>query len=291
MPPDDDATVEPAVEPVEPLEAPARKRRRFPVRSLVALVIIVILALPVYSTLQPAYYERYPQLRGRIDAWKASTHARIPCSDCHIDPGAVGFLTFAAKSVPAFYSQLVFGPREQNLLQAPDRAACQKCHTAYRTVSPAGDLLIPHQAHVEVLKVNCVVCHKNLVHSLNADGYNKPEMQTCLNECHNGVRATNQCDKCHTRKQVPSGHLKNDWLTIHPTMVNTINCSQCHGWSPNYCRECHSHRPPSHMGNWKQNHQLRVKIRGTKGCLFCHGSQFCLKCHYQTPSVPTPAAQ
>jgi hypothetical protein len=188
-------------------------------------------------------------------------------------------LGFAAKSIPAFYSQLIFGPTDQNLLGVPDRAACQKCHTDYREVSPSGDLLIPHKAHVEVLKINCAVCHKNLVHSLNAAGFNKPEMQTCLSECHNGVKATNQCDKCHTRKQVPASHMAKNWLDIHPTMTATINCAQCHAWAPDYCRECHSHRPPSHVGNWKQLHQLRAKARGTKGCLFCHGAAFCAKCH------------
>jgi len=278
-----DATVEveQAAVPVEPdrSDKSQEKRLRFPWKTLVAVVVIGLLVLPVYSTLQPAYYERYPQLHGRIDAWTVSTHGRIPCSGCHIDPGPVGFIVFAAKSVPAFYSQLIFGPGPENLLQAPDRAACQKCHTGYRTVSPAGDLLIPHQAHVEVLKINCVVCHKNLVHSLNAAGYNKPEMQTCLSSCHNGVKATNKCEKCHTRKQVPPGHLKSDWLTIHPTMVNTIDCGHCHAWSPNYCRECHAHRPPSHVGNWKMGHGVRAKARGTKGCLFCHGQAFCSRCH------------
>ncbi|MDR3687068.1 MAG: cytochrome c3 family protein [Coriobacteriia bacterium] len=278
MPPDDMGA------PAEPLEsgepqAPAHKRRRFPWKSAIALLVILVLVLPVYFTLQPSYYDRYPQLHSRIDAWRKSTHARISCAQCHVDPGPVGFLTFAAKSIPAFYSQLIFGPSDENLLSVPDTAACQKCHTDYREVSPAGDLLIPHRAHVEVLKIKCAVCHKNLVHSLNAAGFNKPEMQTCLSLCHNGVKATNQCNKCHTRKQVPPSHLAKDWLTVHPTMVGKIDCAKCHAWAPNYCRECHSHRPPSHVGNWKQLHGARAKAIGTKGCLFCHGAEFCAKCH------------
>ena len=261
-----------------PAATPAKKRR-FPTKSVLAVLVIVALGLPVFSTLQPGYYERYPDLRVRIDNWRKSTHARISCAQCHVDPGAVGFLTFAAKSIPAFYSQLILGPRPQNLLSAPSRAACQKCHTDYRQVSPAGDLLIPHRAHVEALHINCPVCHKNLVHSLNAQGFNKPEMQTCLSLCHNGVKAVNKCDKCHTRKQVPPSHMQADWLTVHPTMVGKIDCAQCHAWAPNYCRECHSHRPPSHAGNWKQLHQFRAKAQGTKGCLFCHAQAFCNKCH------------
>jgi hypothetical protein len=280
LPAEGEAPVEP-VEPAEPEtpETSKRRRFRFPWKTAIAFAIVFLLVLPVFSTLQPAYYERYPELRGRIDGWRKSTHARISCAQCHVEPGPIGLLTFAAKSIPAFYSQLIFGPRPQNLLTVPSRAACQKCHTDYRQVSPAGDLLIPHKAHVEALKVNCPVCHKNLVHSANTQGYNKPEMQTCLTECHNGVKATNRCEKCHTRKQVPEGHKAKNWLDIHSTMTETINCGQCHAWSPDYCRECHSHRPPSHVGNWKQLHQLRAKARGTKGCVFCHGEAFCKKCH------------
>ena len=258
---------------------PAAKKRRFPTKTVVALAIVVVLGLPVFSTLQPSYYDRYPQLRLRIQYWRQSTHARISCAQCHVDPGAMGFLAFSARAIPAFYSQLIFGPGPQNILQTPHRAACQKCHTDYRQVSPAGDLLIPHRAHVEALHIDCPVCHKNLVHSLNTAGYNKPEMQTCLTLCHNGVKATNQCDKCHTRKQVPPSHMQANWLSVHPTMVGKINCAQCHAWAPNFCQECHSHRPPSHVGNWKQLHQFRAKAIGTKGCLFCHGQAFCNKCH------------
>jgi hypothetical protein len=260
-------------------EAAPVKRRRFPWKSVAAVVAVVLIVLPGISMLSPGYYQRYPDLHGRIDNWQASTHARIPCSGCHIEPGVVGYLEFGAKSIPAFYSQLVFGPRQSNLFSVPTRAACQKCHTSYRQVSPGGDLLIPHKAHVEVLKINCPVCHKDLVHSVNTEGFNKPEMSTCLNLCHDGVKATNECVKCHTQKQVPPSHKRKDWLLIHNTMVNTINCGQCHAWSPDYCKQCHSNRPASHAGNWKTLHSIRAKARGSKGCVFCHGEAFCKKCH------------
>ena len=253
---------------------------RFPYKSIVALVVIVVLGLPAFSMLQPRYFERYPDLKSRMHNWSTSTHARIPCSGCHVDPGPQGAIRFGIEAIPAFYSQLLHGPRPSNLLQVPDRFACQKCHTNYRQVSPNGDLLIPHRAHVEVLKINCPVCHKNLVHSRNTEGFNAPEMSTCLNLCHNGVKATNKCVKCHTRKQVPDNHKQPSWLQIHSTMTEKVNCGTCHGWAPNYCRQCHQNRPASHAGNWKKLHQFRVKERGTKGCYFCHGGQrFCKKCH------------
>ncbi|MDP2233344.1 MAG: hypothetical protein Q8K89_06890 [Actinomycetota bacterium] len=253
---------------------------RFPLKSAIALVIIVLLGLPIFSTLQPAYYKRYPGLHSRMENWRTSTHARITCAGCHVNPGPRGLLTFAARSIPAFYSQLLQGPRPTNLLHVPERRACKKCHASYRQVSSNGDLLIPHRAHVEVLKINCPVCHKNLVHSPNTQGYNKPEMSMCMSACHDGVKAVNQCVKCHTRKHVPDNHRRKDWLQIHNTMTETVNCGTCHAFSPNYCRDCHLKRPKSHAGNWKKEHQFRAKARGAQGCLFCHGGEkFCKKCH------------
>jgi hypothetical protein len=259
--------------------AAARKRK---LRTLLlagaGLGVAVLLVLPVFSTLQPGYYGRYPDLRTRMDHWRASTHAKMSCIDCHVDPGAGAFLTFAAKSFPAFYSQLVFGPSSTNLLKAPDTAACQKCHTDYRQVSPNGDLLIPHRAHVQVLGINCVVCHKNLVHSANKAGFNRPVMETCLTLCHDGTKATAQCDKCHTRKQVPPTHKQPDWLKVHGAASKTTDCGKCHAYTPDYCGTCHKKRPPSHVGNWKKSHGADAKVRGN-GCLVCHGVSFCKQCH------------
>lgn len=243
------------------------------------VAIAVLLVLPVVSMLQPGYYERYPALGLRMEHWATSTHSKISCAECHVEPGAMGFLSFSARSVPAFYSQLLQGPDRTNLMSAPSREACQKCHTSYRRVAPSGDLLIPHRAHVEVLGMECVACHEDLVHSVNRHGFNRPEMEMCLEQCHNGDTATDECIKCHTRKQTPATHTQPDWLEAHGDMAETQDCGQCHEWTPSYCTECHEKRPESHTGNWKTDHGPHAKVRGD-GCLVCHGGQeFCDECH------------
>lgn len=253
--------------------------RHFPWKSAIAVAIIVIVGLPVYSLLQPRYYQRYEDLASRMDNWRSSTHARIPCSECHVEPGAAGLFDFATKAVPAFYSQLLHGPRPANLLAVPGRDACQKCHTAYRQVSSTGDLLIPHRAHVEVLEINCPVCHQDLVHSVNEQGYNAPQMTMCLELCHDGEQASTECVDCHTQKHVPDDHLRDDWLEIHSDMTETVDCDECHAWSPDYCADCHAERPEGHIGNWKNLHQHPALERGEDGCLVCHDREFCKDCH------------
>jgi hypothetical protein len=249
--------------------------------SAYLIVMAVALLLPLVLTLQPSYYQAFPSLSGRIAAWRESTHSLVGCSDCHVDPGPAGVLAFAERSIPAFYSQLISGPTTQNVLAVPSAAACLKCHKADRTVSPNGDLLIPHQKHVVELGMACAVCHKNLVHSPNSQGFNTPEMPTCLVAgCHDGIKAKNDCVTCHTQIQVPPDHKNADWLTVHSTFVGKIDCAKCHAWTPNFCQACHEQRPASHVGNWKFEHQFAANRLGTKGCLVCHDQKtFCDTCH------------
>lgn len=257
-------------------------RRRSVIVALVTIVAVLVVAaivVPVVSTLNPAYYTRYPDLQVRMAHWETSTHSRISCAECHVPPGFSGHLAFAAEAIPAFYAQLIEGPTNTNLLKAPGRAACQKCHTSYRSVAPSGDLLIPHRAHVEVLGIECVVCHKDLVHSLNRRGFNRPEMESCLEQCHDGDIASDECADCHTRKQVPESHREPDWLKTHGERSRFEECGECHDWTPGYCGECHQKRPASHVGNWKSGHAAAARERGD-GCLVCHGGEeFCKQCH------------
>lgn len=267
-------------QPTEEQTATARRRRRTLLAvGFVLVVAVVAVALPIISTLQPAYYERYPDLGERMDNWRNSTHGRMSCASCHIHPGASGMASFALRSIPAFYSQLIVGPSDTNLLGAPDHTACQTCHTSYRQVSADGDLLIPHRAHVEILEIDCVVCHEELVHGSNDLGFNRPTMRMCLDTCHDGEQAGEECTKCHTRKHVPEDHLAPDWLEVHADQVDTIECGSCHEWTPDYCEDCHSKRPESHAGNWKTLHAERAKTHAA-GCLVCHGGEsFCEECH------------
>lgn len=267
---------------VEDIAGTASRRRRGLLTWVAigfAVLVLVALVLPVVSTLQPDYYRRYPSLAHRMDLWAISTHSRISCAECHVNPGVRGVLAFAVQSIPAFYSQLTQGPDDTNLLKAPLRIACQKCHTSYRSVAPSGDLLIPHRAHVEVLGMECVTCHKDLVHSLNRRGFNRPEMEGCVATCHNGDAASDACSDCHTRKQTPDSHKQPDWLQVHGEAAETEDCGVCHDWTPGSCAECHERRPASHVGNWKSGHAASARVRGD-GCTVCHGGEeFCKQCH------------
>lgn len=261
-------------------EAPAKARRwrTIAIRVAVVLGVFVLLVLPGISTLQPAYYERYPEVRAAIHMWEESTHARMSCGSCHIDPGVWAHVMHGFQSVPAFYSQLLRGPGEENLFGAPPTESCLKCHTLNRSVSADGDLLIPHRAHIEILEVDCVDCHVELVHYESPLGLNRPPMSMCMDSCHDGETAGAECIKCHTRKDVPDDHLQPEWLEIHQEESSKQDCGGCHAWTPDFCDTCHKERPRSHEGNFKTLHAPRA-AENSEGCMFCHDQPFCLNCH------------
>jgi hypothetical protein len=253
-------------------------RKRAVIGMLLGALLVALLVLPGVSTIQPQYYERYPQLRDAITHWEDSTHSRMSCLSCHVEPGVWSHLVFGFESVPAFYSQLVTGPRATNLLGAPSTEACLKCHTLARSVSADGDVLIPHRAHIEILEIECVACHVELVHYENELGLNRPPMTMCMESCHDGERAGDECEKCHTRKNVPEDHLQPQWLEIHREESDKQDCGTCHAWTTDFCDQCHQERPRSHEGNFKKLHAQRA-ADNSEGCTFCHEEQYCLRCH------------
>lgn len=255
------------------------RRRRIAMALAATAVALALLLLPAVSTLQPGYHERYPDSRESIKYWSESTHARMSCAGCHMEPGLKATLEYGLRAIPVFYSQLFSGPSKNDLLGPPSSKACNKCHTTDRRVSADGDLLIPHRAHVETLGIECARCHSDLVHSKNPRGLNRPKMTGCTESCHDGKRATDKCAKCHTGKQIPDSHGQKDWLRIHQAESKKTDCESCHAWSPDFCNDCHVKRPASHRGNWKTLHAARARTQGESSCRFCHEAKFCTECH------------
>lgn len=241
------------------------------------LSLLLAVGVPFYITSQPKYFARYKAMKSYYLTWQASTHSKMDCKDCHRKLGLKNVTIFEIKAIGKFYLYALSPPNQADFFNKPAKQACFECHTKYRTISPSGDLLIPHRAHVEVLKLTCASCHKWLVHKKNPRGINTPTMENCL-KCHNGKQASHECKSCHTEKAYPPSHKASDWLQAHSERSKEIDCSECHGWTPKYCQECHSKRPAGHAGNWKKLHSSPAKIN-SKGCMVCHKQKKCLECH------------
>lgn len=261
--------------------AATRRRRVLVGASIAALAIAVFVLVPGYFASRPGFLKRYANYDAQYKSWSTSVHAKVSCQKCHVSPKVSSQVAYSARMLGEFYISAVLRARQPKLLATPTNDACRSCHPDYRTVSPTGDLNIPHRAHVVVLKMRCVECHAYLVHEKSPEGKNLPRMATCLT-CHDGKTVKNACVTCHTAKAAPANHGTADWLVVHPQGQGELDCANCHAWTQHWCTECHARRPVSHSADWRSTHGLQVKVH--RNCEACHEAAFCVECHGEVPS-------
>lgn len=257
-------------------------RRRGARIVLAAAIVAVLVGVPAVLTARPGYFERYPGLSEEYGPWSKSTHVEGGCEGCHVPPRVVSRVLYRTRMVGEFYLGLVAPSRVPDVFGSPTNEACLTCHSDLRSVSPKGDVQIPHRAHVTILKMRCVECHDYLVHELSPEGKHTPPMGGCLS-CHDGDVADDACTDCHTQKAAPDSHRSADWVIVHAQRADDPECERCHNWSKNWCAECHSHRPRSHASNWREVHGEQVKQH--RSCEACHDAAFCTRCHGEVPQV------
>jgi hypothetical protein len=258
-----------------------RKRRRAIRLAIVVAAVVAFVVIPGRIANESGFMARYDHYTDEVSAWEESVHAKVGCDTCHVPPGTFDQLAHDARMLGEFYVSTVLRSREPDILGTPVNEACADCHVDLRTVSPSGDLNIPHRAHVDVLDVDCVHCHEFLVHETNPEGTHAPRMEMCM-ECHDGEQAKDACAVCHTAKAAPETHQQADWLVVHPEEQDE-ECEECHAWVDDWCVECHGREPVSHEGKWRSNHRFAVEER--RNCEACHEGEFCVECHGVVPQL------
>lgn len=253
------------------------------VRIILGLaLVLLLLGVPACITTRPAYLASFPGAEDEYRAWTRSTHAEIECDDCHADRGLLAQVAYRTRMVGEFYITLVLRNREPDVFARPANSSCVVCHSELRSISPEGDVRIPHRAHIEILKIDCVECHHYVTHQTSSEGKHTPPMSGCL-QCHDGRTARDDCSACHTDKAAPKSHAAGDWLVVHARDADDPACTRCHRWTERWCADCHSQRPKSHTKDWRGVHGLRVARH--RGCEACHTGSFCERCHGEVPSL------
>ncbi|MBX7151085.1 cytochrome c3 family protein [bacterium] len=199
---------------------------------------------------------------------------------------------------------------------------CSVCHMEKSEpysafANPKRELVFSHKQHIDAGS-KCEDCHTNVGEKGYVNTSFLPTMESCMG-CHNGVKASNDCQTCHTdiRFIKPADHV-GDFMRTHKQIVATqgdVNCVMCH--SSETCEECHEggnlekfkkHNDfttskgasgvngnnsmilqRSHSLDYLFTHRFDAKAK-TSDCQSCHETEtFCVQCHTQNPKVSKPA--
>lgn len=220
------------------------KRKRW----LKLVIIYAVIAVVGYGLGSYLKYDKNPQACGgchsmqpQVKTWQVTAHNNVDCETCHTD---LSMAAFKFREKTGRYRL----PIESDKFMKDD--VCLQCHNPRRIVTPPGDLVIPHDLHMDK-GVDCIDCHEAVVHAdvnemivnegtdpeeftlkmaqdLTEHG-NRVPMDTCMT-CHNGAKAPRTCNSCHTNKQAPDTHDSNTWATKHgvDAFEDINSCNQCH---------------------------------------------------------------
>ncbi len=290
------------------------RRGRVAAVAVVAVVAVIVVAVAValFVTAQPSFFERYQGLERRHTTLAASAHTGIACLTCHIDKRGA-FVGDIAR-VGEFYRSLVTTSTDLAFVRfdPPINSACVQCHRYAWSTDASRTAAVPHPAHLRVTSENrdCVSCHKWVAHEEPYQAKHKtmPFSAVCASfGCHVGVKQSSECANCHHVLQEGRG----DWVVTHQQVVRAAGpnaCLQsCH--NADQCRTCHttgktpvlpSSVPTAAVSliaaahvkpDWVTTVHGQTALQDPTKCTICHISEGeCLDCHAQRPAFHGPAS-
>lgn len=238
-----------------------------------------------------------------VAQWQESSHKSVACTECHADPGVMGWVQMQIGLV-----RMQFNHDEVDLSKIATKVPnerCMDCHArempwVMQDLEPAeldanGEPIRPtkdqlqflsatagHDVHLTMENpVSCTECHANVSHG---PGPEKTEEHVaamhkiCL-DCHAEkqvqveVRNTLSCSACHLDmdKVAPADHQNSNFRTVHgdSAKTNGATCTQCHlnpGISSQAASAPHGMVPAIPAGT------LKVADGMQDSCAACHGT-------------------
>ncbi|MEW9052372.1 MAG: NapC/NirT family cytochrome c [Neobacillus sp.] len=290
---------------------PPRKGYKLFKRLTVAVFFIVVFfslgLIGVETTSSSEFCSSCHEMKPQYYTLKASSHSEVECASCHVEPGVENYAKAKANGVVELYKKQTdtyLAPiKMPNLI--PDES-CERCHNMNaRSVTPSGDLIIPHDKHKEK-GIECVQCHSGTAHGEISDRkvtyksdygkwnenvgamlmsdkkYTSPKMETCMN-CHELQKAPLECTACHESTMVPDDHKTEKFKAgehgkIQPDELQ--KCEKCHSYMSTEEYDLFKEEPnyKKYLSNDKEDSD-NVSIQQ-----FAKVNTFCKDCHGQRPA-------
>lgn len=220
--------------------------------------------------------------------WKVSSHSKITCTACHVDPTLYGLAYEKIVEGPLGLLHTVTESHEKPINEASHvsqeklpAVRCERCHAnENRKFTFSSGIYMDHKAHGKA-GIQCAVCHNRVTH-LGAEEFEplKSEWEEAEEfKFKNYLTMKDGCFRCHSsNKQLRDEH--------------ALHLIKNHKEPPSACKTCHTKEfkkmPLGHAnGDWRDKHGAEV-VKNLKYCLTCHeagakfdheGTPWCLVCH------------
>lgn len=263
-------------------------------------------ALKVTST--PQFCSSCHEMAPEYATWEVTSHAKIACVTCHIEPGAGNFVKHKMGSLVQLYEHFTGKIPQPIVMPHPIKnEVCEECHSTVRKVTASGDIIIPHDKHLKQ-GIACVACHAGVAHGFVAERGLTPKqdyatwttakaekhttfdntrlgMEVCLN-CHDQVNqgkkpwleneGQGQTEKQRLQEQQDLQKLAATATGKLPEPGQTAAQASAGGLHPPMkCDACHSaiKTPDSHHdSSWGTTHGITAR-QDVRYCASCHSRQ------------------
>lgn len=235
------------------------------------------------------------------------------CAGCHSKAGMKPLLS--EKSTKADCQ----GCHRVEELENPSAATVHRLLASFIVSGKYEQIKFSHAEHFkdrDAYHLDCTTCHYAVTASTNLASLDLPKMADCVS-CHDISKTIatnyrmNNCAVCHIDEQSgpipyiysrivkPVSH--NEEFRLHhgdEASRPGAPCFVCHlNVAPNSvgnqeCIACHQvMMPVSHTARWKDDIHGKYAALDRKNCALCHITDYCSRCHNQTPASHFPLAQ
>ncbi len=255
--------------------------RRLVLGTVVVVAIVVVAGwLALRATASPGFYKLFPWLSEYTASWKASSHAKVSCTECHFPPGIGGSARQQAVALSLIADRLT-GVHTRDAFRFPGNRSCAQkgCHADI--LGEKGDVVwqgvrFSHASHLEQKKrgisLACTTCHQQVVH-----GKEKPVDVTSCMTCHfKGLKWEEDISRCQLCHEVDT--LKKARFDHTEVLEKKMDCKGCHAdisrgdgaVDRERCISCHpAGDRDAKFADVSLVHNVHVQENGFS-CTFCH---------------------
>ena len=243
----------------------------------------------------------------------ASFGNHVICASCHSKAGMKPLLSDKSTKADC---QGCHRPEE---IENPSAVTLQRQLASYVASGKYNQIKFSHAPHFkgrEAYHLDCTTCHYGVPASTSLSNLTLPTMADCVN-CHDQSKSIaadyrmSNCQLCHIDEQsgpVPAIHSSivkpashTEGFRLHHGQEASkpgAPCFVCHmnvapaAVRQQQCVGCHEvMMPVTHTARWKDDVHGKYAALDRKDCAVCHLTDFCSRCHNETPRSHLPLPQ